>query len=498
MRKFLNLCVNENIKLMKKTSTKILILLAFLALFASVAFTHLTKNMMTQSSGNEDYWKEIIQSDIQSAKESLVVAEKTENIEQMVKLKAQIDINEYSLANQISIYYYNELDWRRNFLQTEYKEALENMYRLQLKNSSEEEIKKAQQMVEQMLHCLNTKDFDAYISIQMSQLKDKLQNHMLSQEEYDSQIEILNITQKYEIGKSNDSKETWKITTLNEIKEIKEIIRTGMDQKNSRILSYEELTKQKEKLEILYYRLEHNVVPVLSDNGIHNFRSFYDSIAENLSMIIVGILIMMTAGSAISSEVSKGSIKFLAMTPNKRWKILLAKLLNLLFVLIILTLVLSLASVVIGGLFFGGEVAQPYLYYSQGSVHALNHTIYEVLRFLVMDITIFIYLLFTLMLSVITRNTAVSVSLGIATYMGSGIVMQIINSFITAEWLNFIPFNNMDLIDRIFPNAVNFFNMGISSATSTIPIVFSICVLGVCSILMLVTMFDSFNRRDIV
>ena len=107
-------------------------------------------------------------------------------------------------------------------------------------------------------------------------------------------------------------------------------------------------------------------------------------------------------------------------------------------------------------------------------------------------------MLFALTLSVVTRNTALSVGVSIACYVGSGTIMELINYFISADWLKFIPFNNMGLVDKIFINNITYMQMqSVSSFTNEVSIGFSLVVLSVCAILMLITMFDSFNKRDI-
>ena len=79
--------------------------------------------------------------------------------------------------------------------------------------------------------------------------------------------------------------------------------------------------------------------------------------------------------------------------------------------------------------------------------------------------------------------------------------MMIINQFIKKDWIKFVPFNNLNIADKIFTNSTNIMQMAIggngSFATST-TLGFSLAILGVCAILMLVTMYDSFNKRDII
>ena len=77
--------------------------------------------------------------------------------------------------------------------------------------------------------------------------------------------------------------------------------------------------------------------------------------------------------------------------------------------------------------------------------------------------------------------------------------MQIINQLISADWIKFVPFNNLGLADRIFANNISYVAMQMSAGLgNNVSIGFSLSVLVVCAILMIVTMFDSFNKRDIM
>lgn len=121
------------------------------------------------------------------------------------------------------------------------------------------------------------------------------------------------------------------------------------------------------------------------------------------------------------------------------------------------------------------------------------------LYFLAASIDILVYMFFAFMLSVVTRNTAVSVGVGIGCYVGSGIVMNLINLYITADWVKYIPFNNLGIADKIFTSNVSYVTMQMAGAAmNNVGLGFSLAVLGVSVLLMIITMFDSFNKRDIV
>ena len=74
-------------------------------------------------------------------------------------------------------------------------------------------------------------------------------------------------------------------------------------------------------------------------------------------------------------------------------------------------------------------------------------------------IPVIIFALFAVMLSTVTRNTAASVSFSMALYMGNGIVMLIINQFVKKDWVRFVPFNNLNISEKIFSNSTSLAQM---------------------------------------
>ena len=141
------------------------------------------------------------------------------------------------------------------------------------------------------------------------------------------------------------------------------------------------------------------------------------------------------------------------------------------------------------------------MYTKNGEVKQIGNTLYTIELYLAKGIPVIMFALFAAMLSTITRNTGVSVSLSMALYMGESIAMLIINQFIKKDWIRFVPFNNLDIADKIFnksTSAIQLMANGSDSFATSTSLGFSLGVLGVCAILMLVTMYDSFNKRDII
>ena len=88
---------------------------------------------------------------------------------------------------------------------------------------------------------------------------------------------------------------------------------------------------------------------------------------------VIAIIVIVIAGGTISSEVSTGSIKFWALTPNKRWKILTAKILSVLFYIIVITLLIVAITIVISNVFFGdAETGDQYIYVKNGEIRQVK------------------------------------------------------------------------------------------------------------------------------
>lgn len=380
---------------------------------------------------SEQDWQTETKDSIATLKE-LVKETNTYDKETIASAKADIDTNELSLKYNINlVYYYNEY-WKINALE-EIRTAKNDIY-------LGKDVEKNEKFVNGRVSALDKDDYNEYLELIKKEEKEKLENKDISEEQYNNQIYLLNLREKYEIYKEPSEEILgWKESTYEDISTMKEALRTGINTTTGKLLKLEETTKLQDNIKMAEYRLENNI-PNLDSTSSE--RGLYDGIAPEFSMIVVAILMIIIAGSSISTEISKGTIKFLLFTPNKRWKVLLSKIISAILILLVLTIILSLLSVVVGNILFE-DAGSKYVYISNGEVHSLPNIVYTVLYFLSYSIDVLVYMIFAFMLSCITRNTALSVGVSIACYVGSGIVMNIINYYITADWVKYIPFNNL-------------------------------------------------------
>ena len=470
--KIFKLFIDENIKTWKKFSTKLAIILIILALVAGLGLTKVLQHMDENSDSVIQYastWKEGVEEDINSYKEQLKEPDLLQSEKNDIQNK--IKIAEVRLQNNISVY---SVNWKNTVL-----------------NSLEEN------MEEKLLNIVLDNNFEGYINYEKESEKQKLNQKEITQQEYDDNIQILDLRYKYQIGNVGneevirDSKEGY----LYKIKNEQKSIRTGIDYQSNRVLTAEQRKEYEDDIKINIYKIENNIVNE-DYSTTTNYRMMFESLASSFVITLIAIFAMIVAGGAISSEVSTGTIKFWALTPNKRWKILTAKILSIIFYLVVITLIMSILSIICANIFFDTEGCE-YIFVKNGNVEKIGNTLFIIEYYFAKLIPVIIFAIFALMLSVITRNTSLSLGLSIATYMGNSIAMIIINSYIKKDWIKIIPFNNLNIVDKIFPNFKSMLSTGLENTTTT-SLGFSLIVLLVCMILMLVTMYDSFNKRDII
>lgn len=477
MSKIYKLFVDENIKTWKKFSTKLAIIFIIIALMAALAFVKVPQYMEERSRAADiDYstdWRKDVELDIEIAKEQL--EDDTLPEEDKRSIEKRIELSELRLKydiNPMGAYWKNDI-WNEIFMSPEIDEKLVKL--------------------------IENDDFGEWVKYKKEQKKQQLENNEITKEQYDNEIFILNLREKYGIGNTNKERDNadWRDWVLvSDIKTAQESIRTGIDVKTNKVLTAEQKEEYENDIKLAVYKIENNMNP-LDDGSTNNYRMIFETLATNFVIAMIAVFVIIVAGGAISTEISTGTIKFWALTPNKRWKILTAKILSILFYIVVITLVMSLLTITCANIFFDAR-GNEYLYVKDGNVKMIGNILFIIGYYFAKVIPIILFALFALMLSVITRNTSISLGLSIAVYMGNSFIMMIMNSLIKKDWMKFVPFNNLNIVDKVFPNFQNPMSMGVESLATSTSLGFSLAVLGVCAILMFVTMYDSFNKRDII
>lgn len=213
-----------------------------------------------------------------------------------------------------------------------------------------------------------------------------------------------------------------------------------------------------------------------------------NTLSDNFLFIMV--IIAAVAGSIVSTEFDKGTIKLLLIRPYSRNKILLSKYIVSLFMIIFAILSAFIMQLIIGGIFFG---------FSSLNIPVI---IYNFVQNKVMHINLFKYI-FDNVLAVLpefillaTLAFAISTITNVSTL---GVALPIVGVG-AADIINLIAINRNIILLKYFVtlnwNFTNYLYGGVNSFP-TLSIPFSILICTIYFLIMIITAFIVFNKRNI-
>lgn len=223
-----------------------------------------------------------------------------------------------------------------------------------------------------------------------------------------------------------------------------------------------------------------------------------------LGIVITVVFLIMTAGAAISHEISTGSVKSLIIAPVKRGKIFFSKVLMIFTYALILTALNLLVSVGLGGILFGFDSVGRVITVSwSGRISSMNFITALILTTFLEMIPALLFAYFGLMLSSVTKNTALSVTAPLGLFLAGVFIDGVLadafaeNRFI----LSLIPTQNVKTLHFTEDVSLIFtggsFITGSSSGGFSTPL-FSVIYLIIIFACILLTARDKFTRRDIL
>ena len=263
----------------------------------------------------------------------------------------------------------------------------------------------------------------------------------------------------------------------------------GMDRNlNEPNMSYQDkVSKQKmiEESEIAKYILEtkQDVEKQASLRGI------LLNVFDEYSIFII-IFIIMIAGGIVSSEFEKGTVKMLLVKPYKRGKILLAKYIVSLLMILFIFVITVVFQVIVGGVVFGFDsLSIPAVVYNFNTNSVVTYNMFEYVLIIAVN-KLPIYVLLTTLsfaLSSIFANTVIAVVLPILGNVASAVINQLASVYSIRE-LAIFPTLNWDFSQFLFGRlpAYEFTSLG-----------FAVCVCVVYWAIMVSVAWIAFRKREI-
>ena len=216
--------------------------------------------------------------------------------------------------------------------------------------------------------------------------------------------------------------------------------------------------------------------------------SFWDVFTSSaLGINIISVLIIIIAGSVISTEFSSGTIKYLLVNPVKRYKIFLAKYISVLTFAFALLLLYYIFNILVTGILFGfGDIGAPHLYVSGGKVLQGSSFLFVAGKYLVASIGMIAMATLAFAVSSVTKSSALSIGLGVFLYLSGYGVAALLSGF-GMDFGRYLLFSNLEL-NVIAEGQSMFYGQ-------TVP--FALMVIGAHMAVFLLTAWDGFVRRDI-
>ena len=167
----------------------------------------------------------------------------------------------------------------------------------------------------------------------------------------------------------------------------------------------------------------------------------------------------MIAGTIVSEEFNKGTIKLLLVKPYTRNKILLSKFITTLIMIVFVIIVTIIMQILIGGVLFGFDsLGMPVVEYNfnTNSLQEINIFVYLIIQTLTQLPMIILLAVLAFAISTIFSNSALAITISLLGYMSTAIINQLVMAynlgfmkyFVTMNWdLSMYLFGGLPLME---------------------------------------------------
>ena len=183
----------------------------------------------------------------------------------------------------------------------------------------------------------------------------------------------------------------------------------------------ERLTYLERQMSIHEYVLEHEE-DILNEADL---RSVLINFSQEFGIFIL-IYVIMMAGSIVSEEYSRGTIKYLLTKPFRRSTILTSKLLVVLLLIPGIMIFMSLIEILIGGIILGfSSLSVPVVLFSDGAITSYSVIGYLVSEFLSIIPMYLVIGLLAFMISTLTASTSAAITVSFLFYLIGNVISNL-------------------------------------------------------------------------
>lgn len=479
-----NLIKNELTKIFKKKSI-------YITLFVILGFIILTNCIYKYFYNNSTSYYNDNYIDYAKQEISKLDPNNPSDTNTYISLKTEIDV--YELAKK-----YNKDDWQTQIINsnvgTYINERNTYLYGEGKDTKKAEEVNKK---IEEIIGKLDNNDWKYFANDEVKKLEENLKALEEQKNNIEDKQELDDLNQSIELAKIDLEAARYRVDK--DIKYGNDYLNIALDDylnnsktlvsnKKDKKLSFEEQKEYNQSLEnkeVSKYIIE-NKQDVNKANDVRGIlKNFFDEYG-----LFIIVLVVMIAGTIVSEEFNKGTIKLLLVKPYSRNKILFAKFVTVLIITAFAIVSTILMELIVGSIVFGtSSLSIPVVQYNFNT-HALEHmNIFKYLSLNVLAQLPIVVLLATLAFSFSTlfTNSAVSIALPLLGYMSASTInvlavhynIKFIKYFVTPNWdLSQYLFGNLPMLEGMTRN-------------------FSIIICLIYFAIMISTTFTVFKRKNI-
>ena len=482
-----NLVKNELIKIFKKKTIYITMVVIFLLLiFMNCMFKY-------ANSGSEyDYYlyNENYINSLRGELETLN-PEKTSDVTVYIDLLSEIQLSEMMEQHK-------DAEWKLAIINERIAPYIteRNTYQYGAEKN-EAQVQEINQEIDALLAKLDENDWKYFAREDLAKAEQQIEELNSQKEQTEDKAVLENI--ETELNNAQMEKEIAEIRLNKEIPYGSDYLNraiSNLQTTNTNLANFknvEELTYE-QKLEYNSYLEDQAESRYILETGrdIHNTNSL-KGILENFYAqfgIFLIVVVVMIAGTIVSEEFNKGTIKLLLVKPYTRNKILMAKAITTLIMIIFIIVVTLVMQILIGGIIFGFDsLSEPVVAYNFNTDTMEEMNIFANLGVQTLTQLPMIILLATLAFAISTlfTNSTLAITISLLGFMSASIINQLAIGY-DLQFMKYFVTMNWDL--SIYANGALPYMEGMSMTMSII-----ICV--VYFLIMMIPTFIVFKKRNI-
>lgn len=477
---------NELTKIFKKKSI-------YITLFVILAFVILT-NCIYKFFYHSGSFDEYSDSYIQYAKEEITKLDpnKPSDTKMYIDLKSTLDV--YELSQK-----YEAGAWQRKVISMQVASYIseKNTY-LYGENKDSQKVAKIEEEINQILEKLDKGDWKFFAQEELKQaktvlktLEEQKENTVDKQELQTVEMAIKNAKIDQEVAQIRIDKQIqygndFRNNALDSYQsEAKNVINMESSTQELGYKEKQEYNKSLEKKEISRYILENNV----DINKNNDVRGILKNLFSEYGLFII-VMIVMIAGTIVSEEFNKGTVKLLLVKPYSRNKILLAKFVTV-FIMIAFTIIAVVAmELMVGGIIFGlDSLSVPVLEYNfiTGNLEIMNVFTYLGIEIMTQLPKFILLATLAFACSTLFTNSAVAIAIPLLGYMSADMINMLVIQF-KVEFMRIFVSLNWNFEEYLFGNLPDMEGMTCG---------FSIIICILYFVAMVIPTFIVFKKKNI-